>query len=65
MVGNRGGYMAQHEHTLVVTDGMPMILTEMNGVLGLQSKLLRVLQEREVVRIGGHERVKLDVRIIT
>lgn len=33
--------------------------------LGLQSKLLRVLQEREVVRIGGHERVKLDVRIIT
>jgi len=32
MVGNRGGYMAQHEHTIVVTDGMPMILTEMNGV---------------------------------
>jgi len=33
--------------------------------LPLQSKLLRVLQEREVVRIGGHEKVKLDVRIIT
>lgn len=33
--------------------------------LSLQSKLLRVLQEREVVRIGGNERVKLDVRIIT
>ena len=32
MVGNKGGYMAQHEHTLVVTDGMPMVLTEMNGI---------------------------------
>ncbi len=32
MVGNRGGFMAQHEHTIVVTDGKPIILTEMNGV---------------------------------
>jgi len=32
MVGNKGGYMAQHEHTIVVTDGKPIILTEMNGV---------------------------------
>lgn len=32
MVGNKGGYMAQHEHTIVVTDGEPMILTEMNGI---------------------------------
>lgn len=32
MAGNRGGYMAQHEHTIVVTDGLPMILTEANGI---------------------------------
>ena len=32
MVGNRGGFMAQHEHTIVVTDGMPIILTEMNDI---------------------------------
>ncbi len=32
MVGNRGGFMAQHEHTLVVTDGKPIVLTEMNGI---------------------------------
>ncbi|TAJ68175.1 MAG: type I methionyl aminopeptidase [Chitinophagaceae bacterium] len=32
MVGNKGGFMAQHEHTIVVTDGNPMILTEMNGI---------------------------------
>ena len=32
MVGNNGGFMAQHEHTIVITDGMPIILTEMNGI---------------------------------
>lgn len=32
--------------------------------LNLQSKLLRVLQEREVIRVGGNEVVKLDVRLI-
>lgn len=32
MVGNRGGYMAQHEHTILVTDGQPIILTESNGI---------------------------------
>lgn len=30
MIGNKGGFMAQHEHTIVVTDGKPIILTEMN-----------------------------------
>lgn len=32
MVGNKGGFMAQHEHTIVVTGGEPIILTEMNGI---------------------------------
>lgn len=32
MVGNKGGFMAQHEHTILVTDGVPMILTEMNEI---------------------------------
>lgn len=32
--------------------------------LSLQSKLLRVLQERELVRVGGSENIKLDVRLI-
>lgn len=32
MVGNKGGYMAQHEHTILVTGGKPVILTSSNGV---------------------------------
>jgi methionyl aminopeptidase len=32
MVGNKGGFMAQHEHTIVVTDSQPLILTEMNDI---------------------------------
>jgi len=32
MVGNKGGFIAQHEHTIVVTDGNPIVLTEMNEI---------------------------------
>lgn len=32
LVGDKGGYVTQHEHTLLVTDGKPVILTEGNGV---------------------------------
>ena len=32
--------------------------------LNLQSKLLRVLQERELIRVGGNEKVILDVRLV-
>lgn len=37
-------------------------ITEMN--LGLQAKLLRVLQEREVERVGGKKPVPLNIRIV-
>jgi len=30
--GNKGGFVAQHEHTILVTDGVPQILTLANGV---------------------------------
>jgi methionyl aminopeptidase len=32
MVGNKGGFMAQHEHTIVVTDSKPIVLTELNEI---------------------------------
>ncbi|MGB3727496.1 MAG: sigma-54 dependent transcriptional regulator, partial [Glaciecola sp.] len=37
-------------------------ITEMD--LSLQAKLLRVLQEREVERLGGRKTISLDVRVI-
>jgi DNA-binding NtrC family response regulator len=33
--------------------------------LALQSKLLRAIQEREIVRVGGNKPVKVDIRLIT
>jgi two-component system, NtrC family, response regulator AtoC len=33
--------------------------------LSLQAKLLRVIQEREIVRVGGNKTIRIDCRIIT
>jgi len=32
LIGNEGGFMAQHEHTIIITDNEPVILTEMNEI---------------------------------
>lgn len=32
LIGNRGGYMAQYEHTIVVTDGAPIVLTDISAM---------------------------------
>lgn len=32
LVGDRGGYVAQHEHTIVITAGKPIILTTSNNI---------------------------------
>jgi methionyl aminopeptidase len=32
LLGNKGGYGVQHEHTILVTDGKPVVLTEMNEI---------------------------------
>lgn len=42
-----------------------LLLDEISEMdLGLQAKLLRVLQEREVERLGGKKIIELDVRVI-
>ncbi|HRE15520.1 MAG TPA: sigma-54 dependent transcriptional regulator [Rhodocyclaceae bacterium] len=46
-------------------NGGTLLLDEVTEMpLGLQAKLLRVLQEREVERVGGKKPVPLDIRII-
>ncbi len=47
-------------------DGGTIFLDEIGEMEpSLQAKLLRVLQEREVTRIGSNQVIKLDVRVIT
>ncbi len=46
-------------------DGGTLLLDEISEMpLGLQAKLLRVLQEREVERVGGRKPIVLDIRIV-
>ncbi|TVL51561.1 sigma-54-dependent transcriptional regulator [Shewanella algae] len=45
--------------------GGTLLLDEISEMeLSLQAKLLRVLQEREVERLGGRKTIKLDVRVL-
>lgn len=46
-------------------DGGSLFLDEVSEMsLAMQVKLLRVLQERELTRVGGSEVIKVDVRVI-
>ena len=46
-------------------DGGTILLDEISEMpLGLQAKLLRVLQEREVERVGARKPITLDIRVV-
>jgi len=46
-------------------DGGTCFLDEVGNIgLSMQTKLLRVLQEHEIKRVGGRETIKIDVRIV-
>ncbi|MCH7376209.1 lateral flagellar response regulator transcription factor LafK [Aeromonas sp. MR19] len=48
-----------------LAQGGTLLLDEISELpLSLQAKLLRVLQEKEVERLGSHQTIALDVRII-
>jgi two-component system response regulator FlrC len=48
-----------------LADGGTLLLDEISEMdLALQAKLLRVLQEREVERLGGNKLIQLDVRVL-
>ncbi len=64
----KGAYTGAHTSSpgkFEQADGGTILLDEISEMdMGLQAKLLRVLQEREVERLGGKKNIKLDVRVI-
>jgi Nif-specific regulatory protein len=59
------GAAARKQGRFERADGGTLLLDEIGDVnLGVQVKLLRVLQEREFERLGGVEPVKVNVRLI-
>ena len=59
------GAFAQKKGRLEVAAGGTVFLDEIGEMpLQLQAKLLRVLQERQIERVGGTQPIKLDIRVI-
>jgi Nif-specific regulatory protein len=59
------GAIAQKKGKLEIADGGTLFLDEVGEMSALlQTKLLRVLQEREFERVGGTRTLKVDIRII-
>jgi transcriptional regulator with GAF, ATPase, and Fis domain/pSer/pThr/pTyr-binding forkhead associated (FHA) protein len=57
--------VVQKKGMLEVADGGTVFLDEVGELpLTLQAKLLRVLQEREFVRVGGTRSIKVNVRFV-
>lgn len=57
----KGGKIGKFE----LANGGTIFLDEIGDMpLKMQAKLLRVLQEREIERVGGNKTIKVDVRVI-
>jgi len=60
------GAVARRLGRFEMADGGTLFLDEVGDLpLDVQVKLLRVLQERELERVGGAETIRVDVRIIS
>lgn len=64
----KGSFTGAHETKhgrFEVADGGTIFFDEISNIsLNIQAKLLRVIQEREVTRIGSTRPIKLDIRIL-
>lgn len=63
--GSFTGAVASQAGKFEQANGGTLLLDEISEMpLALQAKLLRVLQEREVERVGGRKLIQLDIRVI-
>lgn len=64
----KGAFTSAHQDRvgrMQLADGGTLFLDEVGEIpLSLQSKLLRVLQEREFERVGDHKTIATDIRIV-
>lgn len=66
----KGAFTGANPHGRVgkfeLANGGTLFLDEIGEMpMAMQAKLLRVIQEREITRIGGSKTIKLDFRLIT
>ena len=65
MKGSFTGAMSNKAGLFEVANGGTIFLDEIGDTApAIQVKLLRVIQEREFRRVGGHQDVKVDVRVV-
>jgi two-component system response regulator FlrC len=63
--GSFTGAIAAQPGKFEQADGGTILLDEISEMpMGLQAKLLRVLQEREVERVGARKPIELDIRVL-
>jgi two-component system response regulator AtoC len=63
--GSFTGAVARRIGRFEQADGSTLFLDEVGDLdLAIQAKLLRVLQEREITRVGGQSPLRVDVRIV-
>jgi DNA-binding NtrC family response regulator len=63
--GSFTGAHAEKKGLFEVADRGTLFLDEIGELdIGMQAKLLRALQEREIRRVGGTRAIKIDVRVI-
>ena len=59
------GAISRHVGRMEAADGGTLFLDEIADMsLPLQAKILRVLQEREIERVGGGDPIRVDLRIL-
>ena len=64
--GSFTGAMARRPGRFELADGGTLFLDEIGDLpMEVQIKLLRALQEREFERVGGHETIKVEVRLVS
>lgn len=63
--GSFTGAIAAQAGKFELAEGGTILLDEISEMpMGLQAKLLRVLQEREVERVGARKPISLDIRVL-